>query len=71
MSMYVYFSCIDIDECSRGTHECRGARMECVNREGSYSCQCHDGYQLDARFNICQGQLQCSIFWLLMLYDQL
>ena len=31
--------CLDIDECSNGTHDCF-KKSTCLNTEGSYSCVC-------------------------------
>lgn len=32
-------NCDDIDECSKGTHECNHETHVCMNREGSYKCE--------------------------------
>jgi len=37
----------DVDECQQGSHECTGALMHCVNRPGTYICQCSDGFQMN------------------------
>ena len=29
---------------------------ECVNTEGSYICQCYDGYQVDSNGHSCTGK---------------
>lgn len=36
--------CQDIDECKTGGHQCDKETEVCANTEGSYSCQCRDGY---------------------------
>ncbi|XP_058651904.1 EGF-containing fibulin-like extracellular matrix protein 1 isoform X2 [Onychostoma macrolepis] len=36
--------CQDIDECSQGLHTCNADQI-CYNTRGSYTCQCHPGYQ--------------------------
>ncbi|XP_067241583.1 EGF-containing fibulin-like extracellular matrix protein 1 isoform X2 [Chanodichthys erythropterus] len=36
--------CQDVDECTHGTHTC-SAEQTCYNTRGSYTCQCHPGYQ--------------------------
>lgn len=38
------FNCAELDECSTGTHDC-DVNAECVNTEGSYKCQCREGYK--------------------------
>ncbi|GAA6071627.1 epidermal growth factor-like protein 6, partial [Tachysurus ichikawai] len=38
-------TCIDIDECVTGKHQCPYSR-ECVNTFGSYYCKCRAGYDL-------------------------
>lgn len=45
----------DIDECQIGTHECHGTLMQCVNRPGSYMCQCPEGYQINHALRVCEG----------------
>ena len=37
------FSCVNIDECAEGTHDCH-CGSTCVDEEGTYSCQCEPGY---------------------------
>ena len=32
-------ACLDIDECSNGTHDC-SEKSTCLNTQGSYSCAC-------------------------------
>ena len=46
--MFSYF--VDIDECSTNIHGCQ---QVCVNTEGSYSCECRDGYALDDNGMTC------------------
>uniref|UniRef100_A0A9J8BS02 EGF containing fibulin extracellular matrix protein 1 n=1 Tax=Cyprinus carpio carpio TaxID=630221 RepID=A0A9J8BS02_CYPCA len=36
--------CQDVDECSQGLHTCNADQI-CYNTRGSYTCQCHPGYQ--------------------------
>ena len=36
----------DIDECQRGTHKC-GEKQQCINRQGTYFCQCPRGMRHD------------------------
>ena len=37
------YACTDIDECSQRTHGCH-SRAECTNTDGSYRCDCKEGY---------------------------
>ena len=48
----------DIDECSRGTHDCISETETCRNTVGSYVCDCAENFSRDED-NICQ--LQCSL----------
>jgi len=45
----------DIDECARGDHDCTGVLMHCVNRQGSYLCECADGFQVNHALRTCEG----------------
>ncbi|XP_038630474.1 fibulin-5 isoform X2 [Scyliorhinus canicula] len=38
-------NCVDIDECTSGTHQCNPSQI-CINTEGGYSCSCNEGYWL-------------------------
>ena len=38
--------CLDIDECSNGTHDC-SKKSTCLNTEGSYSCVCSSSEALN------------------------
>merc|ERR1711946_3716 len=41
--------CYDIDECSTDPSTCNGGEnAQCINEEGSYFCQCNDGYSASA-----------------------
>ena len=35
---------MDVDECSSGYSDCD---QRCVNTEGSYSCECEEGFRAD------------------------
>lgn len=37
-------SCIDIDECSDGSHACASVFATCSNSDGSYDCNCKYGF---------------------------
>lgn len=39
-------ACVDIDECSAGTHNC-DSNAECFNYEGGFTCRCRQGYDGD------------------------
>lgn len=41
-------SCQDVDECTRGTHDC-DAHASCTNAPGSFECACEPGYTGDGR----------------------
>ena len=51
----------DVDECQRGTHRCRGPNVECINRPGTYLCQCPDGYHLEHDDMSCIGKCLYSL----------
>uniref|UniRef100_A0A8C9S6E1 Cysteine rich with EGF like domains 1 n=1 Tax=Scleropages formosus TaxID=113540 RepID=A0A8C9S6E1_SCLFO len=36
--------CLDVDECSEQTMPCPGLNEACVNEEGSFRCECADGF---------------------------
>ena len=48
--------CEDIDECTRGTHDCTAPHMRCENRPGSYLCTCPPGYELNQLVRGCEGE---------------
>jgi hypothetical protein len=43
----------DIDECSKGNFTCH-PNATCINTQGSYNCQCKDGYEGFGKKN-CTG----------------
>ena len=52
---------VDIDECDLDSHGC-SENATCTNTDGSYTCECKDGYYGDG-FN-CSGRLSSEInFW--------
>ena len=53
MLLLVLFA--DVDECAEGSHECTAALMHCVNRPGTYICQCRDGFQMNHALRNCEG----------------
>ena len=46
----------DIDECSEGTDNCT---QICINTDGSFTCGCSSGYQLDTDGFTCSGKHKC------------
>ena len=52
----MYF--LDTDECSEGTSGCS---QICINNNGSYTCTCHNGYQLSNDNHACTDIDECSI----------
>ena len=56
-----YSSLLDVDECIEETHDCDDATEYCLNRKGSFNCECTDGYRKKA--SSCQGKLSMVYFW--------
>ncbi|XP_028400186.1 LOW QUALITY PROTEIN: mucin-like protein [Dendronephthya gigantea] len=48
----------DVDECSLGIDDCG---QTCNNTLGSFSCSCHQGYQLDSDKKSCTDIEECDI----------
>ena len=45
----------DVDECSLGMNQCQ---QMCVNLNGSYSCECNEGYAVvPGRYYACEGNI--------------
>ncbi|XP_031722719.1 pro-epidermal growth factor [Anarrhichthys ocellatus] len=53
-------TCVDIDECTQGTHTC-DKNAECQNALGKYLCKCQAGYQGNGK--TCQ-ELETTSPWL-------
>ena len=50
---------LDVDECSQGTNHCH---QKCVNINGSYTCACREGHNLNSDGYSCTGkELLCEI----------
>lgn len=43
---------VDINECLEKIHSCRLGAI-CINKEGSYTCPCRDGFQYDRNTAQC------------------
>ena len=56
--MYICFYS-DTDECSDGTHNCS---QICTNTNGSFTCRCYNGYELDFDNGTCNGTYTMSIY---------
>ncbi|XP_067253271.1 fibrillin-2 [Chanodichthys erythropterus] len=52
-------ACQDVDECKVVPDLCKGGR--CINRVGSYQCQCPAGYQQHMSSLKCEDVDECSI----------
>ncbi|XP_062867718.1 EGF-containing fibulin-like extracellular matrix protein 2 [Trichomycterus rosablanca] len=68
-------SCVDVDECELGLHNCQPSQ-ECINTVGTFTCQCPDGYSKigvecvdidECRYRYCQhrcinvpGSFRCT-----------
>jgi hypothetical protein len=50
--------CVDIDECSLGTHNC-AANQTCFNTQGSFACNCSTGFKRVG--NQCIDVDECAI----------
>ena len=48
---------LDQDECKSGNHGCQ---QKCLNKHGSYFCECYNGYQLNSDNKTCSGGLTTS-----------
>ena len=59
-----YLFCVDIDECVTGTHNCN-ENANCTNTNGSFTCQCKEGYTGDGVE--CEGMIYTQIMVLSVL----
>ena len=74
----LFFACfciIDIDECAT---ENGGCNQICVNKPGSFECECRDGYELADDKKTCKGQcylgnkiFKCSILHFVSFYGMI
>ncbi|KAG5900252.1 hypothetical protein JTB14_018232 [Gonioctena quinquepunctata] len=53
--------CIDINECSRGTHKCQPTQI-CKNYQGYYTCECPPGHHLNKVTDQCEDLDECKMF---------
>ena len=43
----------DVDECAIANGECE---QRCINTEGSFYCDCHEGHALESDNRTCEGE---------------
>lgn len=53
--------CIDINECSRGTHTCTSTFV-CKNGPGYYKCECPPGHVKNPRTEDCEDIDECRMY---------
>ena len=51
--LFLYFLCLDIDECAENRYSCP-AYSQCHNDIGGYHCTCNEGYEESGQ--ICTGK---------------
>ena len=56
----------DIDECSEGISGCS---QLCSNIIGSYSCSCHNGYQVGSDNHTCLGKMNNALIIIDIAYN--
>ena len=51
----IYPFILDINECTKGSDNCKNAR--CINTQGAFNCSCNAGYKFkDGSKNECEGK---------------
>ena len=45
---------VDVNECHTGSHKCNSTTETCSNTQGSYICNCKDGFRRHVKTG-CQG----------------
>lgn len=60
----------DVDECVTGVHKCEQGSTTCNNTQGSYICQCKNGYQPAQSLYKCQGNMDKYTTILFSVNDQ-
>ena len=48
--------CTDFDECANDSSLCD---HNCTNTDGSFTCSCNNGYELDDNGRSCNGMYMC------------
>lgn len=46
----------DVDECQRFRGQVCASNSECINTQGSYACNCNDGFRANDADKSCQGE---------------
>lgn len=49
-----YSMCVDINECTTGTHTCNAQNEDCLNLPGKFMCICKWGFRYDDRVKQCR-----------------
>jgi hypothetical protein len=49
------FAFLDIDECTTNADNCDDTNGGCTNTEGSFTCSCYTGHNLEADGYTCTG----------------
>ena len=57
--MYVDLYITDVNECATGDHPCDLDVGECVNVEGSVTCECQPGYRMEG--TTCVREDECAL----------
>ena len=58
-------SCVDINECSAGTHTCSDT---CDNTYGGYECNCPAGFGVGSDLRTCEGIYSIIWFFVIQLF---
>jgi hypothetical protein len=55
--------CDDVDECASGDNECDPDNAVCTNTDGSYECDCVDGFAdgTEAKGEVCADVDECAV----------
>lgn len=62
VAMFWYLSLTDLNECAQESNDC-SAFADCFNTDGSYECQCQDGYTGDGQLCVVEQILapECRV----------